>query len=142
MQLYFINLMTKFTFMFLSLLPLFSLKPLPSGKRAKQQHSRTKQTYREITHNNKAPGGHFRPPHWLLNTAFFYLFEIVRTISNLLSVVERDVFVPKVLSVGGSDSETYSFVPIYFFPYREITQYPESIFFLPCCRFLLPGLGN
>lgn len=38
---------------------------------------------------------------------------------------------PKSFSVGGSDSETYSFVPIYFFPYPEITQYPESIFFFP-----------
>lgn len=57
--------------------------------------------------------------------------EIVRAISNLLSAVERDVFVPKVLSVEGSDSETYSFVPIYFFPYPELTQFPESIFIFP-----------
>lgn len=65
MQLYFINLMTKFTFIFLSLLPPhspFSLKPLPSGKRAKQhkqQHSLTKQTYRDNnTRNKNAPAGH------------------------------------------------------------------------------------
>lgn len=42
----------------------------------------------------------------------------------------------KVISVGPSDSESNSFVPIYFFSYPEITQYPESIFLFPSLLLL------
>lgn len=111
MQLYFINLMTKFTFIFLSLLPLLSLKPFPSGKRAKQHKQRHIQQNerREITLQvTKRPlgatwgvwvgggGRGGRPPLWLLSSAFSYLFDVGQEgkfpVSPLLG--SRMLFVP------------------------------------------------
>lgn len=57
--------------------------------------------------------------------------EIVRVISNPPSVGEQDIFLSlKSFLWGPSVSESNSFVPIHFFSYPEITQYPESIFLL------------
>lgn len=88
MQLYFINLMTKFTFIFLSFppLPLFHWSHFPPGraKQHKQQHCLTEQTYREITlHVTKRPHreGVWRvsaTAFWLLSSAFSYLLVITQ----------------------------------------------------------------
>lgn len=80
MNLYFIDFMTKFTFIFLSLPPLthsFSLTPFPSGEEGKTTYF--KKEKKNVTRNKMAPRvdtrGGFRPPLWLLSSAFSYLYD-------------------------------------------------------------------
>lgn len=146
--------MTKFTFIFLKFTPpIFHWSHFPSGQRAKQhkhQQSLTEQTYRENITQRKGPR---RAPGGVSATTLAAKLslslplskwhgaggETVQTISNLPSVGEKELF----LSPKWGLRTPNSFVPIYFFSYPEIDQYPESFFFFclfPPCRFLLPRL--
>lgn len=82
MNLYFIDFMTKFTFIFLSLPPShtpFHWPRFPSGEEGKTTYFKKKIKIIKVTRNKRAPTrgsqGGFRPPLWLLSSAFSYLYD-------------------------------------------------------------------
>lgn len=129
MNLYFIDFMTKFTFIFLSWPPshthLFTDTIFHLVKRGKQ-HTLKKKIIK-VTRNKRAPPrgsqGGFRPPLWLLSSAFSYLCDTgqeKRFPTPLRWDAGQSVFFfllpPKVVS---QTQESNSFVPVYFFTFPE-----------------------
>lgn len=128
MNLYFIDFMTKFTFIFLSWPPShtpFHWHHFPSGEEGKTTYFKKKII--KVTRNKRAPPrgsqGGFRPPLWLLSSAFSYLCDTgqeKRFPTPLRWDAGQSVFFfllpPKVVS---QTQESNSFVPVYFFTFPE-----------------------